>query len=435
MYVTKHGVKKEKERPSQQIDPWGKPMGQSASSPRSLSRIQLAVSRINGFMSAVIIAVLVVSTGLTMVITDYAEAARPNVAIKSFGAAQELGVPSVPTKDEAIAIASAQPVEGYWIATKRGEVFPFGEAEDFGGLPEGERNDVVDIASTPSGKGYWLLAETGAVYTYGDAQYFGGVESSPEDENKFVSLVPTRSGQGYLLVDNKGNVVVFGDGENFGRAGILQEGEEIVDAVLSYDGEGYLMVSQFGSVFVFGNTRFHGAAHPGMLSAPATAISPTSDGEGYWILAQDGGVFTFGDANFFGSAVPDGEKLPSIDIAIYGNGEGYWIAKGKSNEVTQVKNTDGPAPVRVAGERVERAGDDVWAALRNCEAGGNYATNTGNGYYGAYQFHKRTWDSMNTGYEWPHEAPPEVQDDAARRLQERSGWGQWPACSRKIGVR
>lgn len=79
--------------------------------------------------------------------------------------------------------------------------------------------------------------------------------------------------------------------------------------------------------------------------------------------------------------------------------------------------------------------DGVWAALRKCESGGNYAINTGNGYYGAYQFSASTWNSMGTGYARADLAPPAVQDDAARRLQARAGWGQWPACSRKLGLR
>jgi hypothetical protein len=79
-------------------------------------------------------------------------------------------------------------------------------------------------------------------------------------------------------------------------------------------------------------------------------------------------------------------------------------------------------------------GDDVWARLRQCESGGRYTTNTGNGFYGAYQFHPRTW--RNLGYPGlPHQASPEVQDEAARKLQARSGWGQWPVCSRRIGAR
>jgi hypothetical protein len=77
---------------------------------------------------------------------------------------------------------------------------------------------------------------------------------------------------------------------------------------------------------------------------------------------------------------------------------------------------------------------DVWTRLRHCESGGRYTTNTGNGFYGAYQFHPRTW--RNLGFPGlPHQAPPEVQDEAARKLQIRSGWGQWPVCSRRIGAR
>ncbi len=75
----------------------------------------------------------------------------------------------------------------------------------------------------------------------------------------------------------------------------------------------------------------------------------------------------------------------------------------------------------------------VWAELRRCESGGNYATDTGNGYYGAYQFSLRTWQGL--GYSGlPSDAPPAIQDQAASRLQARSGWGQWPACSRRLGL-
>lgn len=92
-----------------------------------------------------------------------------------------------------------------------------------------------------------------------------------------------------------------------------------------------------------------------------------------------------------------------------------------------------PRPVPVAAA-AKAGGDDVWRRLRNCEAGGRYNADTGNGYYGAYQFSAGTWRRL--GYQGlPHQAPPEIQDEAARKLQARSGWGQWPACSRRIGVR
>ena len=75
----------------------------------------------------------------------------------------------------------------------------------------------------------------------------------------------------------------------------------------------------------------------------------------------------------------------------------------------------------------------VWLALRKCESGNRYAVNTGNGYYGAYQFSAQTWRSL--GYPGlPHEAPPAMQDEAAQRLQAKAGWGQWPACARKLGL-
>lgn len=74
-------------------------------------------------------------------------------------------------------------------------------------------------------------------------------------------------------------------------------------------------------------------------------------------------------------------------------------------------------------------------ALRMCETGGNYTTNTGNGYYGAYQFAESTWRSMGTSYSFAHLAPAPVQDDAALRLAQRSGFhSQFPGCSKKLGL-
>ncbi len=78
--------------------------------------------------------------------------------------------------------------------------------------------------------------------------------------------------------------------------------------------------------------------------------------------------------------------------------------------------------------------DSAWAALRKCESNGNYAINTGNGYYGAYQFAVSTWRKL--GYPGlPHEASPATQDEAALKLQAQQGWGPWPACTRSLGLR
>jgi hypothetical protein len=72
--------------------------------------------------------------------------------------------------------------------------------------------------------------------------------------------------------------------------------------------------------------------------------------------------------------------------------------------------------------------------LRQCESRDNYAINTGNGYYGAYQFNSRTWRAL--GYDGlPHQATAAVQDEAAARLQAQRGWSPWPGCSRKLRLR
>ena len=78
--------------------------------------------------------------------------------------------------------------------------------------------------------------------------------------------------------------------------------------------------------------------------------------------------------------------------------------------------------------------DPAWERLRRCESGGRYDINTGNGFFGAYQFVPSTWRGL--GFPgMPHQAPPQMQDEAAQKLQARSGWGQWPACTRKLGLR
>jgi len=75
----------------------------------------------------------------------------------------------------------------------------------------------------------------------------------------------------------------------------------------------------------------------------------------------------------------------------------------------------------------------AFAALRDCESGGDYGINTGNGYYGAYQFSLETWQSLGYGG-YPHEASPATQDQAASELQSLYGWGQWPGCSWYLGL-
>ena len=74
---------------------------------------------------------------------------------------------------------------------------------------------------------------------------------------------------------------------------------------------------------------------------------------------------------------------------------------------------------------------EALARLRSCE--GNYKSNTGNGYYGAYQFDKRTWGNYG-GYELASDAPAAVQDEKAWQTYKARGWQPWPTCKVKMGL-
>jgi uncharacterized protein YabE (DUF348 family) len=79
-------------------------------------------------------------------------------------------------------------------------------------------------------------------------------------------------------------------------------------------------------------------------------------------------------------------------------------------------------------------GSTVWDSLAQCESGGNWAINTGNGYYGGLQFSLSTWRAYGgTGY--PHQASRETQIAVATRLRNATGgYGSWPGCAAKLGL-
>jgi hypothetical protein len=88
-----------------------------------------------------------------------------------------------------------------------------------------------------------------------------------------------------------------------------------------------------------------------------------------------------------------------------------------------------PPPAPVAGDPNDPV---TWDRMAGCEAGGNWAANTGNGYYGGLQFSVATWEAYGgTGY--PHEASKATQIEVGKRLQAARGWNAWPGCARELG--
>jgi hypothetical protein len=78
----------------------------------------------------------------------------------------------------------------------------------------------------------------------------------------------------------------------------------------------------------------------------------------------------------------------------------------------------------------------TWDRLAQCESGGRWHINTGNGYYGGLQFSAPTWRAYGGAAHAPRAdlASKASQIRIAERVLDGQGWGAWPACSRKLGL-
>lgn len=104
------------------------------------------------------------------------------------------------------------------------------------------------------------------------------------------------------------------------------------------------------------------------------------------------------------------------------------IAKAKTKTVAAPKRATITAAPR------STADGSVWDRIAQCESGGNWAINTGNGFYGGLQFTLGSWHGVG-GSGLPSQASREEQIARAQILQSRQGWGAWPACTAKLGIR
>jgi nucleoid-associated protein YgaU len=75
----------------------------------------------------------------------------------------------------------------------------------------------------------------------------------------------------------------------------------------------------------------------------------------------------------------------------------------------------------------------TWDALAQCESGGNWSTNTGNGYTGGLQFSASTWSAYG-GTGSAADATREEQIAVAEQVQASQGWGAWPSCAAQLGL-
>jgi hypothetical protein len=101
------------------------------------------------------------------------------------------------------------------------------------------------------------------------------------------------------------------------------------------------------------------------------------------------------------------------------------------------------SPVEASGEgRIQplsstTSGYTVWDELANeCESGGNWSINTGNGFYGGLQISEDTWigEGGLQYAQYPNQATREQQIAIAEKILADQGWGAWPGCSAKLGL-
>jgi uncharacterized protein YabE (DUF348 family) len=95
---------------------------------------------------------------------------------------------------------------------------------------------------------------------------------------------------------------------------------------------------------------------------------------------------------------------------------------------TKERPTPTPTPIDTSGD------GGVWDQLAECESGGNWSINTGNGYYGGLQFSLGTWQAFG-GSGYPHENSKAEQIRIATKVRDaRGGYGDWPACAAELGL-
>ena len=106
-------------------------------------------------------------------------------------------------------------------------------------------------------------------------------------------------------------------------------------------------------------------------------------------------------------------------------------------EVTPAKPATIKRGTKAKSSAPSVANGSVWDSLAQCEAGGNWAINTGNGFSGGLQFTPSTWLAYGGGQcaRQAHLAARDKPIAVASKLQARRGWGQWPACTGKLGLR
>ncbi|MEH0146932.1 transglycosylase family protein [Corynebacterium sp. Q4381] len=140
-------------------------------------------------------------------------------------------------------------------------------------------------------------------------------------------------------------------------------------------------------------------------------------------------------------AVPGETEVYHRTVTVNGIEESRHVAGERvvreAKPATIARGTKPVASSAAAPAAPAVASGSVWDALAQCESGGNWSINTGNGFQGGLQFTPSTWAAYG-GTEYAplaHMATREQQIAVAQRTQASQGWGAWPACTASLGIR
>ena len=154
----------------------------------------------------------------------------------------------------------ASRADGYWFASVNGRVAGFAAASKTSVTAAGFDAGavVVGIAATPSGNGYWLATKQGDVRAFGDARVYGSMRAKALAK-PIVGIAATTTGKGYWLVATDGGIFGFGDARFYGSTGAIRLNKPIVGMSASPSSRGYWFVASDGGVFAYGDARFFGS--------------------------------------------------------------------------------------------------------------------------------------------------------------------------------
>ena len=135
------------------------------------------------------------------------------------------------------------------------------------------------------------------------------------------------------------------------------------------------------------------------------------------------------------AGTPGSKEVKRSIRVVNGKEESNTVISEK--EVTPAKPATIKRGTKAKASAPSVANGSVWDSLAQCEAGGNWAINAGNGFSGGLQFTPSTWLAYGGGQYAPqaHLATREQQIAVASKVQAGQGWGAWPACTAKLGLR